>query len=313
MRPYSKDLRERIIATVELGESSLREIAERFFVNVSTIVRLMKQHRQTGSAEPNPHGGGRPAALDAELLERLTTLVREQPDATLGELRQRLGISCSVAAISRALKKLKFTRKKKVLHASERETPKGRRQRREFCAKVDGIEPERLIFVDETGTTTAMTRSRGRAPIGQRVEGAVPSFWTSLTLICGLRLSGVTAPLVFQGSTDTATFESYVEQNLVPQLHPGDVVIWDNLTPHKAESVTRAINQAGAKVIRLPPSSPDYSPIEEMFSKVKGALKSAAARTPDALAIAIGSALRDVSPKDILGWFKSRATYAMQS
>jgi transposase len=206
-----------------------------------------------------------------------------------------------------------LTRKKKVLHASERDTPKGRRQRKAFREKVAGIEPDHLVFVDETGANTAMTRTHGRAPEGERVPGAVPGSWTTLTLICGLRLSGVSAPLVFQGATDTATFETYVEQALVPQLHRGDVVIWDNLKPHKAKSVVQMIEKAGARVIPLPPSSPDYSPIEEMFSKVKGALKSAAARTTDAVTTAIGCILTDVTPQDIVGWFKSRATYAMQS
>jgi transposase len=313
MRPYSQDLRQRILDTVARGEGSLRQIAQRFLVNVSTIVRLLNQHRQTGSAEPKPHAGGRRPALGHDDVERLRELIREQPDATLDELRDRLGVGCSRMAISRALKKLRITRKKKVLHASERDTPKVRRQRQAFRKKVAEIEPEYLVFVDETGANTAMTRTHGRAPEGERVPGAVPGSWTTLTLICGLRLSGVSAPLVFQGSTDTATFETYVEQALAPQLHPGDVVIWDNLKPHKAKSVVQMIERAGARVIPLPPSSPDYSPIEEMFSKVKGALKSAAARTTDAVTTAIGCVLTDVTPQDIVGWFKSRATYAMQS
>jgi transposase len=313
MRPYSQDLRRRILDTVARGEGSLRQIAQRFLVNISTIVRLLNQQRQTGSADPKPHAGGRRPALGPDDVERLRELIREQPDATLDELRDRLGVGCSRMAISRALKKMGLTRKKKVLHASERDTPKGRRQRKAFREKVAGIEPDHLVFVDETGANTAMTRTHGRAPEGERVPGAVPGSWTTLTLICGLRLSGVSAPLVFQGSTDTATFETYVEQALVPQLHRGDVVIWDNLKPHKAKSVVQMIEKAGARVIPLPPSSPDYSPIEEMFSKVKGALKSAAARTTDAVTTAIGCILTDVTPQDIVGWFKSRATYAMQS
>ena len=313
MRPLSQDLRQRILDTVARGEGSLHRISQRFLVNVSTIVRLLKRHRETGTAEPKPHAGGRRPALGPDDLRRLRELIREQPDATLDELRERLGVHCSVMAISRALRRLGITRKKKVLHASERDTPKARRKRQLFRKKLAGVDPGRLIFVDETGANTAMTRTHGRAPKGERVPGAVPGFWTSLTLICGLRLSGVTAPLVFQGSTDTVTFETYVEQALVPQLHPGDVVIWDNLKPHKAKSVLEAIEGAGARLIPLPPSSPDYSPIEEMFSKVKGALKSAAARTTEAVTDAIGTALRDVTSQDILGWFKSRATYAMQT
>lgn len=313
MRPYSQDLRQRILDTVSRGESSLRQIAQRFLVNVSTIVRLLKQQRQTGSAEPKPHAGGRRPALDPDALARLHALIRKQPDATLEELRERLGVGCSLMAISRALKKLKITRKKKVLHATQRDTPKVRRKRRAFRKKLAKIEPKHLVFVDETGANTAMTRTYGRAPEGERVSGAVPAFWTTVTLICGLRLSGVTAPLVVQGSTDTATFASYVEQALAPQLDRGDVVVWDNLAPHKAKAVVKVIEQVGAKVIRLPPSSPDYSPIEEMFSKVKGSLKSAATRTTDALTTAMGAALREVTPQDIVGWFKSRATYAMQT
>jgi transposase len=313
MRPLSQDLRQRILDTVARREGSLRQIAKRFLVNLSTVVRLLKRHRETGSADPKPHAGGRQPALGPDGLERLRELIRQQPDATLDELRERLGVDCSDMAISRALKKLRITRKKKVLHAAERDTPKARRQRRLFREKVAGVEPQRLVFVDETGANTAMTRTHGRAPEGERVPGAVPGSWTTLTLICGLRLSGVTVPLVFPGSTDTATFETYVEQALVPQLRPGDVVIWDNLKPHKAKSVVEAVEGAGARLIPLPPSSPDYSPIEEMFSKVKGSLKSAAARTTEAVTTAIGTALRDVTPQDIVGWFKSRATYAMQT
>ena len=273
----------------------MRQIATRFLVNLSTVVRLLKRHRETGSAEPKPHAGGRQPALGPDDLERLRELIRQQPDATLDELRQRLGVDCSVMALSRALKKLRITRKKKVLHAAQRDTPKARCQRRLFREKVAGVEPQRLVSVDETGANTAMTRTHGRAPEGERVPGAVPGHWTTLTLICGLRLSGVTAPLVFQGATDTAGFETYVEQALVPQPHPGDVVIWDNLKPHKAATVVAAVEQTGARVIPLPPSSPDLTPIEEMFSKVKGALKSAAARTTDAVTTAIGVALQDSS------------------
>jgi transposase len=216
-------------------------------------------------------------------------------------------------AIVRALKKLKITRKKKVLHAQEQDSPEGQQPRRDFVEEVAGIDSQRLVFVDESGANTSMTRTHGRAPVGERVHGAVPSHWDSVTLICGLRLSGVMAPVVFQGATDTPAFQSYVEQILVPELQPNDVVIWDNLQPHKTAAVVAAVEQAGARIVRLPPSSPDLTPIEEMFSKVKGALRSAAARSTVTITEAIGSALRDVSPQDILGWFHSRAAYAIQS
>jgi transposase len=311
--PYSKDLRTRIINAIDQHECSIRQIACRFQVSTSFIVRLSRRRRETGTIEPKPHGGGQPPALDPNELEQLRELVSQQPDATLEELRQCLDVDCSLAAICRALKKLGITRKKKVLHAQRRDTPEVQKKRRAFRREAAKIDPKHLVFVDESGVNTAMTRTHGRAPAGERVHGAVPGFWESMTLICGLRLSGVTAPLVFPGATDTATFQNYVEQVLVPQLKPGDVVIWDNLQPHKAESVVRAVEAADARVIPLPSSSPDLTPIEEMFSKVKATLRSAAARTTDAITTAIGPALHDVSPQDILGWFQSRAAYAIQA
>jgi transposase len=313
MSAYSQDLRQRVIDTVERGEGSLRQIARRFLVSLSFVTRLLRHHRETGSVEPKPHRGGRPPALGSADLERLRQLNREQPDATLEELRQRLGVDCSLMAISRALRKLKITRKKKDLHAQERDRPEVKRKRRAFRKQVAGIDPKRLVFVDESGANTAMTRTSGRAPAGERVHGSAPGHWDTVTLICGLRLSGVTAPVVVPGATDTAVFESYVEQVLVPQLQAGDVVIWDNLKPHKANAVVSAVEDAGAQLIPLPPWSSDMTPIEEMFSKVKGSLRSVAARTTETVTAAIGSALHEISAQDILGWFQSRAAYAMQS
>jgi transposase len=310
---YSRDLRQRVIDTVERGDGSLRQIARRFLVSVSFVTRLLRHYRSTGSLDPKPHGGGRPPALGPAQLKQLRALIRKKPDATLEELRQQLGVACSTMAIVRALKKLKITRKKKVLHAQERDSPAVQQKRRAFLEEIAEIDPRRLVFVDETGADTSMTRTHGRAPVGERVPGAVPGHWDSVTLICGLRLSGVTAPVVFPGATDTAAFQSYVEQVLVPELQVDDVVIWDNLQPHKAQAVVAAVEQAGAHVVPLPPSSPDLTPIEEMYSKVKGALRSAAARSVVAIYAAIGPALHEVSRQDILGWFQSRAAYAMQS
>ena len=313
MSAYSQDLRQRVIDTVERGEGSLRQIARRFLVSLSFVTRLLRHHRETGSVEPKPHRGGRPPALGPADLERLRQLNREQPDAALEELRQRLGVDCSLMAISRALRKLKITRKKKDLHAQERDRPEVKRKRRAFRKQVAGIDPKRLVFVDESGANTAMTRTSGRAPAGERVHGSAPGHWDTVPLICGLRLSGVTAPVVVPGATDTAVFESYVEQVLVPQQRAGDVVIWDNLKPHKANAVVSAVEDAGAQLIPLPPWSSDMTPIEEMFSKVKGSLRSVAARTTETVTAAIGSALHEISAQDILGWFQSRAAYAMQS
>jgi transposase len=304
MKPYSMDLRQRIAAAIDHGEGSFREIARRFRVSLSFIARLLQRRRQAGTLEPRPHGGGHPPALDHDGQERLRELVRQHPDATLDELRQRLGVACSRSALARALERLKLTRKKKSLHAEQRDSPENRAKRQAFRSAIAALDPHRLVFVDETGTNTAMTRAYGRAPRGERVVGTVPGQWTTVTLVSALRLSGVVAPLAFEGATDTPTFQAYVEQALAPQLQPGDVVIWDNLKPHQDAEVSRLIEQAGAELVPLPPYSSDLTPIEELWSKAKAVLRSAAARSTEALYDAMGTALRAARPEDIRGWFR---------
>jgi transposase len=313
MSPYSHDLRQRVLDAVERGEGSIRQIARRFVVSLSFVVRLLQIHRRTGSIAPKPHRGGHPPALGPEELERLRELVRQQPDATLEELRQRLGVPCSTAAICRALDKLGLPRKKKVPRANEQDRPEVQEKRQGFCEALSGIDPHRLVFVDECGANTSMTRTYGRAPVGQRVYTNTPGHWDSITLTCGLRLSGVTAALAFPGATHQALFETSVEDVLVPELKPGDVVIWDNLSSHKSEEAAEAVTGAGADLVPLPPWSPDLTPFEEMVSKIKGAMRSTAARTKEAVYAAFVSALHDVTPDDIAGWFGHRAAYAMQT
>ena len=311
MIPYSPDLRQRILETVQRGEGSLRQIAQRFLVSLSFVVRLLQTYRRTGSIQPQPHRGGNPAALGPEDLQRLRELVRQQPDATLEELRQRLGVPCSTMTICRALKKLRLPRKKKVPRAQDQDRPDVQERRQEFSAELAGVDPHRLVFVDECGANTAMTRTHGRAPVGQRVSANTPGHWDSITLTCGLRLAGVTAALAFPGATHTDWFENSVADVLVPELQPGDVVVWDNPKPHLSDEAVEAVEEAGARVVPLPPYSPDLTPIEEMFSKVKNAMRSAAARTTETVYAAFGSALHDVTPEDIAGWFGDRAAYAM--
>src|SRR4051812_6079520 len=193
----SQDLRQRILETARRGDATLRQIAERFLVSVSFVTRLLPLHRTTGSVEPRPHGGGNPAVLTPEDLQRLREFIRQQPDATLEECRTHLGASCSLMTLSRALSQLGLPRKKKVPRAREQDRPDVQERRREFCEGLAGVDPRRLVFVDECGANTAMTRTHGRAPAGRRVYTNTPGRWESITLISGMRLSGVTATLAF--------------------------------------------------------------------------------------------------------------------
>lgn len=151
-----------------------------------------------------------------------------------------------------------------------------------------------------------MTRLRGRAPRGWRVHGCAPcGHWQTTTMISSIRLDGSTACMALKGATDTEAFRAYVRAVLVPTLRTGDIVIMDNLSPHKNEETLALIANAGAEALFLPAYSPDFNPIEKMWSKVKGLLRSAEARTPAELITAIGQALARVTPQDALGWFAS--------
>lgn len=173
-------------------------------------------------------------------------------------------------------------------------------------AEMAALDASRFVFLDETGLNTAMARRYGRAPRGQRVDGPVPhGHWETVTLTAAVRLGGVGGCLAFDGATDAATFESYVERVLVPTLRPGDVVVMDNLGAHKGAEVERLIREAGAGARYLPAYSPDFNPIEKMFSKLKAYLREAATRSADRLIEAMGEGLRSVTHEDIAGWFRS--------
>ena len=168
-----------------------------------------------------------------------------------------------------------------------------------------------MIFLDESGAKTNLTRLRGRAPKGQRVHAHAPGgHWQTTTMISSIRLDGSTACMTLDGATDTESFRAYVQAVLVPTLRSGDLVVMDNLSPHKSDPTLALIRQAGAAVLFLPAYSPDLNPIEMMWSKVKQWLRSVEARTPAELITAIGQALTRVTARDALNWF-ARCGYSI--
>lgn len=166
------------------------------------------------------------------------------------------------------------------------------------------MEPERLVFIDETGASTKMARRYGRAPRGERCRAPVPHGpWKTTTFVGALRLEGMTAPMVLDGAMHGAAFLAYVEQVLVPTLTPGDIVIMDNLPAHKSAAVRHAIEAPGAELRFLPPYSPDFNPIELAFSKLKAFLKKTAARTIDDLWDAIAIGIDTFTPTECQNYF----------
>jgi transposase len=191
------------------------------------------------------------------------------------------------------------------VHAAEQDRPDVKEKRECWHEQLARIDPDRFVFIDESGAKTNMTRTRGRAPRGVRVIEPVPhGHWQTTTMIAAIRTTGPCAAAVVSGATDSDVFLAYVQHVLVPDLKVDDVVVLDNLQPHKAAGVREMIEAAGATLLYLPPYSPDYNPIENMWSKVKQFLRSAAARTQEALAEAVTTALGTISVSDCLGFFR---------
>jgi len=167
------------------------------------------------------------------------------------------------------------------------------------------LDAQRLIFIDETWAATNMTRLRGRAPVGERLIAKAPhGHWKTTTLIAALGIEGMVCSTVVDGAVNGDVFEAFIEQVLVPQLRPGDVVVMDNLSSHKRDRTRRLIEAAGAELRFLPPYSPDLNPIESIFSKIKGVLRSIGCRTIDALWRAMQGVLDRVTASDAANCFR---------
>jgi len=176
--------------------------------------------------------------------------------------------------------------------------------RANWIDRQDDLDPERLIFIDESGLSTKMARLRGWAPKGERCRAAIPhGHWKTITFVGGLTLAGFVAPMLLDGPMDGESFLAWVAQMLAPTLRPGDIVVMDNLAAHKVAGVRQAIEAHGAELHYLPPYSPDLNPIENAFAKLKAHVRKSAARTLDALERAAANALEQVKPNECVNFF----------
>jgi transposase len=305
MRPFSDDFRLRIHEARQDGASTA-EVAERFGVSTAFVRRLQQRFRLTGSLAPRPHGGGRALKLagrDGELRQA----VAERPDATPAEHRERLELPASRVTVWRTLRRLGLTRKKKSTHASERDRPDVVEARRQWPEKLAGVAAQDLVFLDETGANTAMQRTHGYAPQGERVVAATPlGGWKTVTFVGALTTGGLIAPWAFEGALNGEWFLAYVEQLLAPSLRPGMVVVMDNLPSHKVAGVEAAIRAKGCRLEYLPPYSPDLNPIENAFSKLKRGLRDWAARTVEGVYDGLRDLITRFTPSECLHYFRHR-------
>ncbi|WP_232429364.1 IS630 family transposase [Noviherbaspirillum autotrophicum] len=176
--------------------------------------------------------------------------------------------------------------------------------RRRYRRKIAKYSVKRLKFVDESGLNIAMSRRYGRAERGRRVHDAVPkNFGRNVTILGMLSWYGMHAVMTVEGATDAAVFRAYVGQVLAPTLRPGDVVVMDNLSAHKIQDIEAMITATGAELVYLPPYSPDWSPIEPCWSKIKTRLRGMKARTREALDMALTKVINKISNSDARGWF----------
>ena len=260
-KPDSQDLRERVIAAVD-GGTGADVAAPLFRVRVSYVYKALIRRRTTGEFSARPSGCGPKPKLaphDDALRER----VAAEPDITLAELQawflteRRVKVSigcCGTASVSRA------PAQKKSQRAAEQDRPDVAAAREEWRASQGELNPQSLVFIDETGAATNMARRYGRCPRGQRLLTSVPwGHWKTTTIRRGASGRPGHAPCVFDGPIDGASFRAYVEQCLVPMLRSGDIVVMDNLASHKVAGIREAIEAAGAELRYLPPYSPDLN------------------------------------------------------
>jgi transposase len=305
-KAYSQDLRERVIEA-GLEGPSIRQAASRFAVAASTAIGWVKRACVEGERGARRQGRPSGSKLDPHrdfLLSRL----KDEPDMTIEKMRELLREECAVqAAVSTIwafLDAAGQTFKKKSLHASEQERPDVQEKREAWFEGQLDLDPNKLVFVDETWATTNMAPLYGWAARGERLRAGVPlGSWKRTTFVAGLRLTGMIAPMTFDGSINGARFLDYVGRVLAPTLEPGDVVIIDNLSSHKSEEVRAAIEAAGATVRFLPPYSPDFNPIEKAFAKLKALLRRAVARTFEGLRQAIEDLVKTFAAAECANFF----------
>ena len=307
-KALSLDLRVRVLAAVADGASH-RAVALRFGVSAASVSRRRRRAAMQGHPGPKALGGDRRSDRIEQHREQVLGVLADQTDLTIEELRRALaghGLRFGFGTLHRFPVRHRMTRKKKTGHASKQDRPDVHQRRQAWAGARAHLHPARLVFLDETWTKTNMARTHGRAPRGQRLRMSVPhGHRHTSTVIAGLTLRGMIAPCVLDGPMNRDAFVTYVEQVLVPELRPGDVVILDNLPSHKGPRVRNLIHAAGAELVFLPPYSPDYNPIELAFSRFKALLRKAAARTVEGLWEAIGRSLDTFSPSECHNYFKA--------
>lgn len=302
--PYPVELRERAVHASDVY--GLDRAAHLFSVGTATLKRWRRLAREGTSLAARPMGGAR--ATKATVAE-LEEAVQEKPDRILSELARwfvdRTRQYFSLSGLSRALKRIGFRRRAKTILALERNSERCRQARAEYIAKMAGLDPEKLVFLDESGCQRGMQRKiawrrRGSVAYGRSVRNR----GTVTTVLGALSLRGLIAVMYGEGATTKEVFLAFLRDVLVPELRVGDIVVMDNLKAHQTAGVRTLIEDAGASILFLPPYSPELNPIEPTWSKLKTYVRSLAPQSLRELHSAITSAVGQVTAADAAGWFR---------
>ncbi len=304
MKAYSLDLRTRVLAAIQRGMPRT-EIIQTFQISRSSLKRWYTQYQMTGDLAPARPTGGPNRRIGPDDESTVRQYVQTTPDATLADHAAHWNAehttTVSVSTIGRAIRRLGITRKKKTVIACERDPWK----RALFAVRQQDLDPADVVVIDEVGSTVNLTTTYARAPRGERVVAHVPrNTPKTTTTISAMTLHGMGPHQILTGSVTAAIFEAYVEQVLCPTLRPKQVVLVDNLSAHKRARVRELIEACDCDLQYLPPYSPDFSPIELAFAKIKNTLRRVGARTHEALTQAITDAFATISPTDAHAFFQ---------
>ena len=304
-RTLSNDLRKRLIKAVE-GGLSARAAGKKLDIAASTATGIVKDWRDRGSFEPLRIGGYRRPILENEaaFIEKMVTTHPDWSEAEMNaHLREERGIKIHDTTLGRFVR-AKGWRYKKTVFATEQAREDVKEARVFWQEWQKTCDPSKLVFLDETGATTNMIRRYGRARGGARcLDDAPGGHWKVMTFIAGLRADGITAPWCLDNAMTGAAFLTYIETQLCPTLKPGDIVIADNLSSHKVAGIRELVEAKGARILYLPPYSPDLNPIEQVFAKLKTLLRKAMARSFDTLWKTIGRLLPLFSKQECRNYF----------
>jgi len=302
----SFDLRVRVLAAVARGLSH-RAVGERFGVSAASVSRWRALEREQGRGSRSANGRRSQVGPDRGAQghdPRRSGGDAGHCDRGIARRASRQGPRLRLRHDPPLLRPPRHHAQKKTAHASEQDRPDILKRREAwFEAQLD-LDPERLVFIDETWASTNMARTHGRCRRGERLRVGVPhGHWKTTTFIAGLTTRGMIAPFVLDGPINRSAFETYVERVLALELRQGDIVVMDNLSSHKGPKVREMVEAAGASLLYLPPYSPDFNPIENAFAKFKALLRKAAERTVEGLWAAIGRLIDLFEPIECRNYF----------